>query len=189
MTRESRPETASPERRLSTYEMERFNESVLPYLDAAHNLARYLLRDPHEAEDAVQEAFLRAIRHFDSFRGVDGRAWLLSIVRNACFTQYRRRRSGGDAVEFDEEIHSAERDASEPEVHLAHTLAAESVREALDRLAFEFREVLALRELEGLSYKEIAQVAGVPIGTVMSRLARGRKQLLLALGAGAKETD
>jgi RNA polymerase sigma-70 factor (ECF subfamily) len=167
----------------------RFTQLVLPYLDAAYNLARYLLRDPHEAEDAVQEAFLRAIRHFDGFRGSDARAWLLSIVRNACFTQFRRRRSGGDKVEFDEEIHSLEQETSEPETDLAHTLAAESVREGLDRLPIEFREVLVLRELEGLSYKEIAQVAGVPIGTVMSRLARGRKQLMAALSAGAKEND
>jgi DNA-directed RNA polymerase specialized sigma24 family protein len=86
------PERASPERRLSPQELERFNACVLPYLDAAYNLARYLLRDPHEAEDAVQESFLRGIRHFDGFRGVDGRAWLLSIVRNTCFTQLRRRR-------------------------------------------------------------------------------------------------
>ena len=187
MTRENRPETASPGRRLSPHELERFNESVLPYLDAAHNLTRYLLRNPHEAEDAVQEAFLRAIRHFDDFRGLDGRAWLLSIVRNVCYTQFRRRRSGGDQVEFDEEIHSVEKETSEPEAELASAVAAESVRAGLSQLAFEFREVLVLRELEGLSYKEIAQVAGVPIGTVMSRLARGRKQLLLALGSGAKE--
>jgi RNA polymerase sigma-70 factor, ECF subfamily len=189
LTRENTPETASPERRLSPQALERFTECVLPYLDAAYNLARYLLRDPHEAEDAVQDAFLRAIRYFDSFRGADGRAWLLSIVRNACYTQYRRRRSGGEKVEFDEEIHSLEAEASEPEADLANTIAAESVREGLSQLAFEFREVLVLRELEGLSYKEIAQVAGVPIGTVMSRLARGRKQLLVALGAGVKEND
>ena len=189
MTREIRPESASPERHLSPQELERFTERVLPYLDAAHNLARYLLRERHEAEDAVQEAFLRAIRHFDSFRGVDGRAWLLSIVRNACFTHLRRRRSRGDKVEFDEEVHSPEQEASDPEADLANTIAAESVREALGQLAVEFREVMVLRELEGLSYKEIAQVAGVPIGTVMSRLARGRKQLLLVLGAGAKEND
>ncbi len=189
MTREIRLETASPERHLSPQELERFTECVLPYLDAAHNLARYLLRDPHEAEDAVQEAFLRAIRHFGGFRAVDGRAWLLSIVRNACFTQFRRRRSGSDKVEFDEEIHSLEREESEPEADLANTIAAESVREALGQLAVEFREVMVLRELEGLSYKEIAQVAGVPMGTVMSRLARGRKQLLVALRAGVKEND
>jgi len=189
LIRDNRPETASPERRLSPQEMERFSECVLPYLDAAYNLARYLLRDPHEAEDAVQESFLRAIRHFDGFRGVDGRAWLLSIVRNMCFTQLRRRRPGGERVEFDEEIHSRQEEDSGPEADLTSAIMAESVREGLNQLAVEYREVLVLRELEGLSYKEIAHVAGVPMGTVMSRLARGRKQLLLALGAGAKEND
>jgi len=189
LTHERRPETGNPPRRLSPEEQERFNERVLPHLDAAYNLARYLLRDPHEAEEAVQDAFLRAIRHFDGLRGADGRAWLLSIVRNTCFTQFRRRRSGGEQVEFDEEIHSVEDETSEPEADFTRSIAEQSVREGLGRLAVEFREVLVLRELEGLSYKEIAQVAGVPIGTVMSRLARGRKQLLLALGAGAKESD
>jgi RNA polymerase sigma-70 factor (ECF subfamily) len=182
VTHERRPETAGPQRYLSPRELDRFNECVLPYLDAAHNLARYLLRDAHDAEDAVQDAFLRAIRHFDGFHGVDGRAWLLSIVRNTCFTRLRGRPSSGENVEFDEEIHTVE-GAPGPEVDLERRAAAESVREGLDRLTVEFREVLVLRELEGLSYKEIAQVSGVPIGTVMSRLARGRKQLLLALGS------
>jgi RNA polymerase sigma-70 factor (ECF subfamily) len=186
VTPDNRPETAKPERRLSTQEMARFHECVLLHLDAAHNLARYLLRDPHEAEEAVQEAFLRAIRHFDGFRGVDGRAWLLSIVRNTCITQLRRRRTGGEKLEFDEEIHSPYEEASEPEAAWTHSLTVSSVREGLDQLAVEFREVLVLRELEGLSYKEIAHVAGVPVGTVMSRLARGRKQLLSALGSGMK---
>ena len=120
---------------------------------------------------------------------MDGRAWLLSIVRNSCFTQLRRRRSGGEKVEFDEELHSPLDEDGGPEADLASTAAAESVREGLDRLAVEYREVLVLRELEGMSYKEIAHVAGVPIGTVMSRLARGRRLLLLALGTSAKETD
>ena len=189
MTRESRPEKATPERRLSSQEMERFTECVLPYLDAAYNLARYLVRDPHEAEEAVQEAFLRAIRHFEGFRGVDGRAWLLSIVRNTCFTQLRRRRPGSERVEFDEEIHSPREEDSGPEADLTSATTAESVREGLDQIAVEYREVLVLRELEGLSYKEIAHVAGVPMGTVMSRLARGRRQLLLALRVGAREND
>jgi RNA polymerase sigma-70 factor (ECF subfamily) len=189
LTHDRRPESTSPTRRLSPGEQERFNGCVLPHLDAAYNLARYLLRDPHEAEEAVQEAFLRAIRHFDGFHGTDGRAWLLTIVRNTCFTLFRRRRSGGEHVEFDEEIHSEEDEASEPEANFTRSSARRSVREGLDRLPVEFREVLVLRELEGLSYKEIAQVAGVPIGTVMSRLARGRKQLMLALGAGTKESD
>jgi len=182
VTHEGTPKTAGPRHQLSSRDLDRFNECVLPYLDAAHNLARYLLRDAHDAEDAVQDAFLRAIRHFDGFRGVDGRAWLLSIVRNTCFTRLRAS-SSSENVEFDEERHSVEERAPGPDVDLARKAATESLREGLDRLAVEFREALVLRELEGLSYKEIAQISGVPIGTVMSRLARGRKQLLLALGS------
>jgi len=108
-------------------------------------------------------------------------------VRNTCYTQVRRRRSGGEKVEFDEEIHSHDVEVPEPEADLVRSLAVASVRKGLEQLAIEFREVLVLRELESLSYKEIAHVTGVPIGTVMSRLARGRKQLLVALGAGEKE--
>ena len=183
-------DAAGPERSLTPREMQRFEECVLAHLDAAHNLARYLVRDPHEAEDAVQDAFARAIRYFGGFRGVDGRAWLLSIVRNTCFTRLKGRRGGGERVEFDEELHSprSEQDATPgPEADLERSIAVQSVREGLDRLAVEFREALVLRELEGMSYKEIAEVTGVPIGTVMSRLARGRKQLMLALGGAAKE--
>jgi RNA polymerase sigma-70 factor (ECF subfamily) len=172
---------------LSPLQQERFDECVLPYLDAAYNLARYLVRDPHEAEDAVQDAFVRAIRHFDGFRGVDGRAWLLTIVRNTCFTHLRRRRSGGEPIEFEEELHSPEDESPGPETDLTRAIAAEQVQQGLARLAAEFREVLVLRELEGLSYKEISQVAGVPIGTVMSRLARGRRQLMATLEDGPKE--
>ena len=188
MTHPERPDSLGPSRSLSARDLDRFNQSVLPHLDSAHNLARHLLRDGHDAEDAVQDAFVRAIRHFDGFRGGDGRAWLLSIVRNTCLTRLRGRRASGEIVEFDETIHTADDAAAGPEEALARQAATESLREALDRLAVEFREVLVLRELEGLSYKEIAQVSGVPIGTVMSRLARGRKQLLQALGAdGPKE--
>jgi RNA polymerase sigma-70 factor, ECF subfamily len=183
LAHEKRPETAGSQQPLSSRESDRFNRSVLPYLDAAYNLARHLVRDTHEAEDAVQEAFVRAIRYFDGFRGTDGRAWLLSIVRNTCYTQLRRRRLAGENVEFDEEVHAVADYGTGPEADLARTIATESLREAVSQLAVEFREVLVLRELEGLSYKEIAQVAGVPIGTVMSRLARGRRQLLLALEA------
>jgi len=187
LTESTGPDTSS--RRLSPEQRARFDERVLPYLDAAYNLARYLLRDPHEAEEAVQDAFLRAIAHFDGFRGVDGRPWLLSIVRNTCFTQLRRRRSGGERIEFDEELHSVEDETSGPEAELVRSIAAQSVRDGVDRLPAEFREALVLRELEGLSYKEIAQVTGVPMGTVMSRLARARKQLLLTLGSAATERD
>jgi len=183
VTREKSPETTDRGRLVGVGELEQFDASVLRYLDAAYNLARYLLRDPHEAEDAVQDAFLRAVRHFGSLRGSDGRAWLLSIVRNVCFSRLRRQRSMAGAVEFDEEEHGVEDRESGPEADLARTMAAETVREGLDQLAVEFREVLMLRELEGLSYKEIAQVTGTPIGTVMSRLARARRQLSLALGA------
>jgi RNA polymerase sigma-70 factor, ECF subfamily len=187
VTDEKREVSAGSPRDLSPREMERFNECVLPYLDAAYNLARYILRDPHDAQDVVQEAFLRAIRHFANFRGADGRAWLLSIVRNACFTELRRRRSGERAVEFEDEMHSGEAEQTGPEADLARAIAVQSVQEGLARLPVEFREVLVLRELEGLSYKEIAQVAGMPIGTVMSRLARGRRQLSVALGSGSEE--
>src|SRR5215470_8070636 len=107
LTRRTSPEADGTRAFLSPRELERFDERVLPHIDAAYNLARYLLRDAHEAEDAVQDAFLRAIRHFEGLRGVDGRAWLLSIVRNTCFTRLSRRRSGGDMVEFDEEMHSS----------------------------------------------------------------------------------
>src|SRR5262245_38233159 len=176
------PEKTGPSRR----GLEGFDESVLRYLDAAYNLARYLLRDPHEAEDAVQDAFVRAIRHFGDLRGSDGRAWLLSIVRNTCFTRLRRRRPAAETVEFDEEEHTVQERESGPEADLARTMAGETLREGLDRLAVEFREVLVLRELEGLSYKEIAHVTDVPIGTVMSRLARARRQLSLALGANVE---
>jgi RNA polymerase sigma factor (sigma-70 family) len=184
-----KPGRVDPPGRLAREQRERFDESVLPHLDAAYNLARYLLRDAHEAEEAVQDAFLRAISHFGSFRGADGRAWLLSIVRNTCYTQFRRRRSGGEKIEFDEELHSTDNEISEPEAQFARAVAAQSVREGVDQLPAEFREVIVLRELEDLSYKEIASATGVPIGTVMSRLARGRKQLLIALGLGKNEVD
>lgn len=182
MTERTSPEPSGPQRDPPPRGTERFAEAVLPHLDAAHNLARHLLRDSHEAEDAVQEAFLRAFRHFEGFRGVDGRAWLLSIVRNTCLTQLRRRRSGGEKVVFDEELHSEGDEASGPEADLVRASASASVDEALARLPVEFREALVLRELEGLAYKEIAQVTGAPIGTVMSRLARARRQLQRLLG-------
>ena len=188
MTHEGRSDTVGVERRLSPREMDRFEAIVLPYLDAAYNLARYLMRDPHEAEDAVQEACLRAVRHFQGFRGVDGRAWLLSIVRNTCLTLLGRRRSGREVVEFEEQVHSVKPETPAPEADLARTIAVEKVQAELARLPIEFREVLVLREMEGHSYKEIAQITGTPIGTVMSRLARARKQLSAALAIEPKES-
>lgn len=172
--------------RLAPRDLARFEQVVLGHLDAAHNLARYLLRDPHAAEDAVQEACLRAVRGFGGFRGGDGRAWLLRIVRNTCFTHLRRRGDAAERVPFEEEIHSVEDEEVGPEAELARALAAEQLRDEMARLSAEFQEVLVLREIEGLAYKEIAQVTGVPIGTVMSRLSRARRLLIAAL-AGAGE--
>jgi RNA polymerase sigma factor (sigma-70 family) len=151
---------------------------LLPHLSAAYNLARWLTGTDQDAEDLVQEAFLRALKSFDGFRGGDGRAWLLTIVRNTCYTWLQQNRSNELTTPFDEEIHNnAQYEVPSPEALLLQSADSALVKSALQELALEFREVLILRELEGLSYKEIAAVAGIPIGTVMSRLARGRTQL------------
>jgi RNA polymerase sigma-70 factor (ECF subfamily) len=157
----------------------RFEQAVLPHLDAAFNLARWLTRNDADAEDVVQEGFLRALRFFGGFRGGDARAWLLTIVRNACYTWLRRNRVSELATPFDEEEHSGESD--DPETELLEGADREILRQALEALPVEFREVVVLRELEGLSYKKIAGIADVPVGTVMSRLARARKRLRLHL--------
>ena len=154
----------------------RFERAVLPHLDAAYNLARWLTRDEHDAEDVVQEAYLRAYRFFDGFRGGDGRSWLLAVVRNTCFTWLKRNRPPTSPTPFDEAIHAAD-DSFNPEALFLQGAAREMLHEALGELAPEFREVVVLRELEGLSYKEIAAVTEAPLGTVMSRLARGRGML------------
>lgn len=179
--------TANPGPPLSPEARKRFDAEVLPHIDAAYNLARHLMRDAQDAEDAVQESCLRAIRHFAGFRGGDGRAWLLAIVRNACFTELRRRRAAGERVVFDEEQHTEADPTPGPEADLDRAIAAGSLDAALAQLPIEFREALVLRELEDLSYKEIAQVAGVPVGTVMSRLARARERLSRILGAVREE--
>jgi RNA polymerase sigma-70 factor (ECF subfamily) len=180
-------ETADPGPPLSPEARKRFDTEVLPHIDAAYNLARHLMRDAQDAEDAVQESCLRAIRHFAGFRGGDGRAWLLAIVRNACFTEQRRRRAAGERVVFDEEQHTEADSTPGPEADLDRVLAAGSLDAALAQLPVEFREALVLRELEDMSYKEIAQIAGVPVGTVMSRLARARERLARILGAAREE--
>jgi RNA polymerase sigma-70 factor (ECF subfamily) len=152
-------------------------EQLLSHLNAAHNLALWLTRNSHDAEDVVQESYLRAFKSFRTFDGRDGRRWLLTIVRNTCYTWLKRNRPSESTVEFDEGIHSINGDAPDPETVLMRNGDSHLVRQALEELPMEFREVLILRELEGLSYKEIAQVADIPVGTVMSRLARGRKRL------------
>jgi len=165
----------------------RFERLLLPHLDAAFNLARWLARDDTEAEEIVQEAFVRALRFFGGFRGGDGRAWLLTIVRNTCYSRGRRDRIDASATPFDEEVHGVDVDAG-PEAALLVAADSKKVAQALEGLPVEFREILVLRELEGLSYKEIADVTGVPVGTVMSRLARARKRMALQLaGRPGKE--
>jgi len=174
---------------LERNELERFEATLLPHLDAAYTLARYLTRDEDDAQDVVQEAYLRALKYFDGFRGDEGakaRAWLLAIVRNAAYTWRRRHRADASAAEFDEEIHSEAVAEVHPEAALLRAAARESLQQGLDRLPPEFREVIVLREIEGLSYKEISDVAGVPVGTVMSRLSRARRRLQETLCAGGE---
>ena len=154
-----------------------FERLLLPHLDAAYNLARWITGHDQDAEDLVQEACLRALKSFDGFRGGDGRSWLMTIVRNTCNTWLQQNRSHELTTAFDEQIHNPQHEVPSPEALLLQRADSELVKNGLQELALDFREVLILRELEGLSYKEIATVAGIPIGTVMSRLARGRAQL------------
>ncbi|TXH05670.1 MAG: sigma-70 family RNA polymerase sigma factor [Nevskiaceae bacterium] len=155
-----------------------FDRVTTPHLDAAYNLARWLTRDPHDAEDVVQEAYLRAYRFFSGFRGGDGRAWLLAIVRNTCHSwlaRHRRPQAFQDFSELEEELAAPQDDG--PEQQLLRECDRQQLVRALTQLPLDFREVLVLRELEELSYQEIADIAAVPIGTVMSRLSRGRRLL------------
>jgi len=165
-----------------------FERQVLPHLDAAYNLARFLLRNDRDAEDVVQEAALRAFRFFESFRGENSRAWFLSIVRNTSFTVLKSNRMDESSVVFDEELHGAQIPPMDAGVALDRARDRQTVRAAIEQLPPEFREAITLRELEGFSYKEIADVAGVPIGTVMSRLARARRQLQMILSKTYLET-
>jgi len=154
-----------------------FELVVLPHLDAAYNLARWLVRNPHDAEDVVQEACLRAVRFFGGYQEGNARAWLLRIVRNAAYSFLEKKRPVELAEEFDETIHIGESVERDAETALLQSVESRILQEALEDLPVRFREALILRELEGLSYKEIAEVMDVPIGTVMSSLARGRTQL------------
>ena len=170
--------------------LQNFEEAILPHLRAAYNLARWLTRNETDAEDVVQEAYLRAFKHFGSFHGGDGRPWLLAIVRNTCYTWMQHNRSPELTIPFDDELHETESKDLNPEALLLQSVDTQMVREAVEKLPVEFREALVLRELEGLSYKQIAEVADIPLGTVMSRLARARKRLQESLASGAhKETS
>jgi RNA polymerase sigma-70 factor (ECF subfamily) len=159
----------------------RFEEVVLPHLDAAYNLARWLTGNEHDAEDVVQEACVRAFRFIDHCRGENARAWLLSIVRNTCFTWLKRNRPNALHIPLDDIETEIEDAAAPPGLAALQKCEAETVRKALDELPAEFREILVLREFEGLSYKEIADIIEAPVGTVMSRLARARQRLQQAL--------
>jgi RNA polymerase sigma-70 factor (ECF subfamily) len=165
----------------------RFEQAVMPHLTAAYNLARWLTRNDHDAEDLVQESYLRAYKFFDRFQGDNGRAWLLAVVRNTCYTWLKQHRARELAASFDEEIHGAASDALNPEKLLLQKATRQLLHEALEELPVEFREVVVLRDLEGFSYKEIAAIVGVPLGTVMSRLTRGRGRLQRCLGPRRSE--
>jgi RNA polymerase sigma factor (sigma-70 family) len=156
--------------------MAAFNQAVLPHLDAAYNLARWLTRNDQDAEDVAQEACLRAFKYWRSFSGRDCRSWLLKIVRNTFYSWFRQR-SVQPVLTDDGETDDTADIIPDPESALIQNADRDMLRAALEDLAVEFREAIVLRELEGLSYKEIADIAGVPIGTVMSRLARARKRL------------
>lgn len=160
---------------------ERFEHAILPHLDAAYNLARWLTGSATDAEDAVQDACVRALTFFDGFHGVEGRAWLLTIVRHTCYDWLRKHRRA-TLLTTSEELERAPDPAPGAEAEQLRRADARMLQDGLDALPAEYREALVLRELEGMPYREIAQVMGVPIGTVMSRLARGRKRLGEALG-------
>ena len=154
-----------------------YEEALLPHLDAAYNLARWLTRDERDAEDVVQEAYLRAFKHFAAFKGGDGRPWLLAIVRNTYYTWIQRNRLSEAITPLDEQQDIHISDAPDPEILLLRETDKQILRLALRKLPAEFLEVIVLREFEELSYQQIAEVVQVPMGTVMSRLARARKRL------------
>jgi len=161
-----------------------FEEVVLPHLDAAFNYARWLTKNEADAEDVVQDAYVRALRFFSSLRDEDARAWLLTIVRNTWYGRFPRRAGAAVMTMVEEDADNRADGSLDPEAQLIQQQTVEHVRRALETLPTDFREVLVLRELEGLSYKEIAAIVGTPLGTVMSRLARARERLADVLATG-----
>jgi RNA polymerase sigma-70 factor (ECF subfamily) len=154
-----------------------FEAAMMPHLDAAHNLAHWLLANPQEAEDAVQDAYVRAMTYFGSFHATDGRAWLLAIVRNSCYARLRQKRRHSELLDPAIELELAPDSRPDPEALHLKNADRLRVRQGIEALPAEFREVLVLREMEELSYRQIARVIDAPIGTVMSRLARARRRL------------
>ena len=159
------------------HELASFEEMMLPHLDAAHNLARWLMRNEQDAQDVVQEAYLRAFKSFSGFHGSNGRAWLLTIVRNTSYTLLKKNRAVDLSTTFDEELHASDHESASPAAILEHAEDADLIGKAMDELPAEFREILTLRHQEDLSYKEIGEILRIPPGTVMSRLARARGKL------------
>jgi RNA polymerase sigma-70 factor (ECF subfamily) len=161
----------------------RFEALVLPHLNAAYNMARWMTRNTSDAEDITQEAMLRAFRFFDTFRGENGRVWLMTIVRNTCLTWIRRQLPQQNSAEFDERLHSDLEASLTPESEYLRQATGEQVRRAIEHLPPEYREVVLMRELEQMSYKEIAVVTQSPLGTIMSRISRGRSMLRQLIAA------
>ncbi|MFT4116205.1 sigma-70 family RNA polymerase sigma factor [Bradyrhizobium sp.] len=163
---------------------QRFREAALPYLDDVYTLARYLLRDASDAEDAVQECYLRALKHFDSYRGPAMKPWLFAILRNVCNAEYARRAHSHAAIDdtpgADEQTPMWQETETSPEAKVLRNRDAGAIRRLIDALAEPFRETFVLREINNLSYREIAETVGAPVGTVMSRLARARAMLRAA---------
>jgi len=172
-----------PESRLRLFE-----ELIIPHLDAAHNLARWLTRNEQDACDVVQEAYMRAFRFFDSYRGGDGKCWLLEVVRNTCFTWLRRERRSLTTVQFDEQAHGSGPQATQEDALVAAAKLT-VLRKCIETLPDAFREVVVMRELEEMSYRQIAEVSSLPIGTVMSRLSRARKRLEECASGRIVESD
>jgi RNA polymerase sigma-70 factor (ECF subfamily) len=174
---------------LDLQERARFEQLVLPHVDAAFNLARWVLRGRNDAEDVAQEALLRAYRFFRGFNGPDARAWLLQIVRNACYSWLEKNRPMDLSTEFDEQLYPQA--SATPESLAIAGDDKQRLTQALEALPPRFREVLVLRELEGCSYKEIASITSMPIGSVMSALSRARQRLqrTLTQGAAAKNVE
>ncbi len=154
-----------------------FDQTILPHIHAAYNLARWIVNNDEDAQDMVQESYLRAYKYFSSYQGGNSRSWLLTIVRNTCYTWLQQKRARELTVDLDEEIAAGEGEAGDPEALLQISANRQAVADALAGLPIGYRELVILREQEGMSYKEIALIAGIPIGTVMSRLARARQRL------------
>lgn len=171
----------------SQEKLRRFEQQISIHLGSAYNLARWLTGNHEDAEDVVQEAFLRAFSALDHLRGEDPKPWLFAIVRNTSMTWLKRNRNAAAAVGLEEQVEDPSEPSPDPEETLLISCDREQVRQALEQLPTDFREAIVLRELEGLSYKEIASLIGVPLGTVMSRLSRGRDWLRRVLTSPRKE--